>query len=438
MINLFEHYSQEAWDLHYSIFSSGFQHPTIVLNDDGFLPKDVTSPIQYYTGFLEQIGKPLFFNELSIPEYWEIKSTSHSASVWEFDRKRADIHFVEGNPYRQIKEVDWLNQEGKLLAKDYYNSSGYRFAQSSYHEKSNQKRATTYFNKKNQEVLFENHITGDILLNQGKHILMFKSKVEFIVHYLQEANFNTDRIFYNSLGLPFLVALNLTKTGNDILFWQEPIYEDLPGNMKVLLNTHNRATQIIVQEKEAFEKIMRLASPEQKTKISFAGYKYPFKRENLGRLNALILTNSDQIVHLEEIVQKNPQLNIYIGALTEMSSSLMSMDRYKNVRLYPNISSNIVEHLFNTCDIYLDINLGTEILSATREAFLNNMLVLSFDNTTHNMKYVAQDNIFNHTTPYTMLETLEKITQDPQYIIKHNIKQRASVETTAKYKDTIG
>lgn len=439
MINLFEYYSQEAWDLHYSIFSSGFKHPTIVLNDDGFLPRDVTSPIQYYTGFIKQNGKPLFFNELTIPKYWEIRSTSHSATVWELDQKRADIHFVEGNPYRQIKEVDWLSRDGKLFLKDYYNSSGHRFAQSCYSDKNNQKLSTTYFNGKHQEVLFENHVTGDIILNQDNHVFLFKSKVDFVLHYLQEANFNTNRIFYNSLGLPFLIAHYLNKPGKDILFWQEKIHEDLPGNMRVLLNSSIRDTEIVVQNKDSFEKIVNMISEEQKIKVSFAGYKYPFKRDNAGRLNALILTNSDQIVHLEKIVQENPQLNIHIGALTEMSSTLMAMERFENVTLYPNISSKNVEYLFEICDIYLDINLGTEILSATREAFLNNMLVLAFENTIHNQRYVTPRNIFSSLNLENLLGMLKSLTHNPQQIIKLAMEQQEllNVETTDRYRNII-
>lgn len=51
MINLFDSYTQSSWDLHFSLIKSGYINPTIALNDDGFLPDDVTSPYLYYTGF---------------------------------------------------------------------------------------------------------------------------------------------------------------------------------------------------------------------------------------------------------------------------------------------------------------------------------------------------------------------------------------------------
>lgn len=440
MLNLFENYSQESWDLHYSMASSGFNHPTVVLNDDGFLPRDVTSPIQYYTGFTRQTGKPLYFNELPIPDYWEIKSTPQEASVWELDQKRANIYFVEGNPYRQIKEVEWLNREGKVFSKDYYNSSGFRFAQSRIDTQNNQKQSTSYFSKDNREVLVENHITDDIILNNKDGVFFFASKTEFILHYLKDAGFNTDRIFYNSLGFPFLVVYQLDGPGNDILFWQEEIQDQLPGNMRVLLDGFARSQKVVVQNKNVFEKINTLCTVEQSLKVEFAGYKFPFKRENSGKLSALIMTNSDQLKNIEALISQHPNIMFHIGALTEMSSHLLAIARFENVKLFPNISNAVVEKLFRECDIYMDINFGNEILSATREAFLNNMLVLSFEDTLHNSRYVAQPHIFKRDDIQGMHQLLSELERSPQKITSSVQLQKdvLCVEDIQTYKNIVG
>ena len=38
MINLFQTYNKDAWDIHYTQLRQGKDYPTIVIEDDGFLP----------------------------------------------------------------------------------------------------------------------------------------------------------------------------------------------------------------------------------------------------------------------------------------------------------------------------------------------------------------------------------------------------------------
>ena len=87
------------------------------------------------------------------------------------------------------------------------------------------------------------------------------------------------------------------------------------------------------------------------------------------KIKRLILTNSDQIEHLESIVSEVPTMHYHVGAITEMSSRLMDLAKYSNVSLYPNITTEQVKRLYKEADFYLDINHQNEILSATRAAF---------------------------------------------------------------------
>ena len=43
-----------------------------------------------------------------------------------------------------------------------------------------------------------------------------------------------------------------------------------------------------------------------------------------------------------------------------MSSKLLSLSQYENVKLYPIIKEQTVQTLYQQCDIYLDINEGTK------------------------------------------------------------------------------
>ncbi|MGT2832552.1 accessory Sec system glycosylation chaperone GtfB [Streptococcus halotolerans] len=440
MINLFETYDQNSWDLHYSLIVSGYNNPTISITDDGFLPDDVTSPFLYFTGFSEASGRPLYFNEVPVPDYWEIAGNNTQGEILDYEKKRAIINYANPKHLRQVKSVDWLDEKGRLRLTDRYNKYGSRFAQTNYNI-DGQATLTSYFNQKGQEVLTENHTTGDVILNFEGQVHIFKNRSEFVIFYLKTAQFNLDRIFYNSLATPFLVAYRLNKPGNDVLFWQEGLADQLPGNMTVALRgDYSRQTTVIAQDYTAYEKMQELMTQEQKEKTHFLGFLYPFRRQNNNHKEALILTNSDQLENAEQLIRQQQQLHFHIGAITEMSSKLMDLGRYPNVSLYPNISQSNVARLFEQCDLYLDINHGNEILSAIRAAFENRMAILAFDNTCHNRHYVAQENIFASDDYEGMNESLAKILTQPTAMANLLKAQYdgARVETKQHYQAIIG
>ena len=44
MLNLFANYNEHAELLYHSLQAAGYSHPTVVLEDNGFLPAEVESP----------------------------------------------------------------------------------------------------------------------------------------------------------------------------------------------------------------------------------------------------------------------------------------------------------------------------------------------------------------------------------------------------------
>lgn len=408
MINLFDYYSQESWDLHYSLLSSGYKHPTVVIHDEGFLPDDVTSPYQFITGFDKVEGHPLYFNEIKVPDLWEITSTSQSGQIYEYNKLRANITYSKPSYRRFVKEVQWLDENGKIFTVDKYNKQGYCFAKTVY-DLQGKPTSTTYLTEDNKEVLVENHKTGDLILNQDNNILVFKNQTEFVSYYLRISGFDTSRILYNSLATPFFVAHQMGHTKGDILFWQENVRPDIPYNMELLLESSQ--TKIVVQNWASYEKIKEILPNEER--LSYLGYLYPKRRQNLLRPNILILTNSDNIEQLTRLVEQLPQYNFHIGAITEMSSKLLAYSKYDNVKLYPNISDEKLELLKQKCDIYLDINQGNEIFTATRSAFEQAMLILCFKETQHQSKYIAEQNSYWITEVDQMIQHLEKIYENP-------------------------
>lgn len=309
---------------------------------------------------------------------------------------------------RFVKEVQWLDENGKIFTVDKYNKQGYCFAKNVY-DLQGKPTSTTYLTEDNKEVLVENHKTGDLILNQDNNILVFKNQTEFVSYYLRISGFDTSRILYNSLATPFFVAHQMGHTKGDILFWQENVRPDIPYNMELLLEISQ--TKIVVQNWASYEKIKEILPDEER--LSYLGYLYPKRRQNLLRPNILILTNSDNIEQLTRLVEQLPRFNFHIGAITEMSSKLLAYSKYDNVKLYPNISDEKLELLKQKCDIYLDINHGSEIFTATRSAFEQAMLILCFKETQHQSKYIAEQNSYWINEVDQMIQHLEKIYENP-------------------------
>lgn len=61
-------------DLERSLLQAGYKNQTIVLEDNGFLPDFIHTPVGFFTEMHEGCKtSSKFFNELSLPNHWEIR-----------------------------------------------------------------------------------------------------------------------------------------------------------------------------------------------------------------------------------------------------------------------------------------------------------------------------------------------------------------------------
>ena len=277
----------------------------------------------------------------------------------------------------------------------------------------------------------EHFVTGDIVLNDGKEVHIFRSKTDFVVYFLEKHGYSKRRLFFNSLSTPFFVSERLSgERTQDILFWQEPIRAEIPGNMKIILEGRaSRTSQIMVQKKLAYDKLLELGAPAHMVKR--LGFVYPFEKENSGESKVLICTNSDRIEHCKKLVEGLPQMHFYITALTEMSSKLLDMERYENVTLYPGVKKKVLDELFKKCDYYFDVNHEAEIVSAVRNAFLHNHLILAFRETLHNSDCVAQEHIYPANEVDKMITDVKAIIASKE-LLKAHLKMQHEAALTEK------
>ena len=407
MIQLFDLYNQESQDLHYSLTAAGLSDLTVVIEPDGFLPAGVVSPFTYYLGY--DRGKPLYFNQVPVPDFWEIAGSNQFGTINDINQERAMIHFADGLQARLVKKVEWKTPAGRIFQVDHYNRFGACFAKTTF-DGSGQAIITSYRNVDQKEVILENHVTGDILLTlEGQGLRHFSGRVAFIIDFLQGLNVNLDHLLFNSLSTSFLTSFHFPeKSGQDILVWQEPLHDGIPGNMQLILeNDQLRAKTIIIPDYATYERALQLTDAKFHHKFSHLGYHYHFKRDNFVRSDALIVTNSDQLEQIEKLVESLPKVTFRIAAVTEMSSKLLDMLRYPNVVLYQNASPQKIQDLYQLSDIYLDINYGNELLQAVRQAFEHNQLVLAFEETAHNRRYTAPNHIFAKEAVDEMIQTIE-------------------------------
>ncbi len=407
MIQLFDVYNQESQDLHYSLTAAGLSDLTVVIEPDGFLPDGVVSPFTYYLGY--DRGKSLYFNQVPVPDFWEIAGNNQFGTINDLNQERAVIHFADGLQARLVKKVEWKTPAGRIFQVDHYNRFGACFAKTTF-DASGQAIMTSYRNVDQKEVILENHVTGDILLTlEGQGLRHFSGRVAFIIDFLQGLKVNLDHLLFNTLSTSFLTSFHFPdKSGQDILVWQEPLHDDIPGNMQLILeNDQLRAKTIIIPDYVTYERALQLTDEKFHHKFSHLGYHYHFKRDNFVRSDALIVTNSDQLEQIEKLVESLPKVTFRIAAVTEMSSKLLDMLRYPNVVLYQNASPQKIQELYQLSDIYLDINYGNELLQAVRQAFEHNQLVLAFEETAHNRRYTAPNHIFAKEAVDGMIQTIE-------------------------------
>lgn len=397
VVLLLNYYSSDSRNLYESFRKAGYGCRAVVIEDDGFLPEDVMSVYGFFLGNFKGErgipGKPRYFNEIRVPRHWEISGNNTVGEIRDLHRVRGKIFYTEPSHKRLVKIVDWYDENKIPRSSDHYNRWGALYARTTFNARG-QKVNKSYFSGAGREVIVENYVTGDIILNDKDQVRIFPNKTDFVLYALKCAGFEKNRIFYNSLSTPFFVSQRFHGVHKrDILFWQEPERDDIPGNMQIILRGQaSRTSKIMVQKRRTYDGLMKLgASPETVHKLGFI---YPFEKANRHRPEALICTNSDQIEHVREMVEALPGLHFHIAALTEMSSKLMSMESFENVTLYPGIKAEMTEELFERCDYYLDINRESEIVSAVYQAFLHDHLIFAFKETIHNRDYVADERIY--------------------------------------------
>ncbi|MGP0639333.1 accessory Sec system glycosylation chaperone GtfB [Staphylococcus xylosus] len=415
MISLFEQFDEPTRLLHQSLQLSDINPFTIVINDNGFLPNDVTSPYQFFSVNNNGAKKsPKYYNEVKIPRFWEIDGNNEKALIKDMGKVKGEINYKLHDKHRIVSHVKWLDDNGNTRVIDHYSKNGVIFSQTVY-DSFGKAILIQYIDDFGNEIIYENLVTNDIVLTWQDKDYYFKSKTEFIIFYLKLLNRDLSEMIINSLGLPLSVVYNINTPGVNYVFWQEIASNGIPKNMETILNMEsNNQFKVLVTHHNEYEKIKKLAEPQVRDKIYLSGYVYKYNKNNQYSKNALTITNSDQLRHIDKIIEACPEAVFHIASITEMSSTLMMLNQYENVKLYPNINKRQLINLYEMCDVYLDVNQGFEVLNSVKFAFENSMPIIGYEQVAHNRQYTANHNLY-------LDENYTDLINNLKYIMENNM-----------------
>lgn len=435
IILLFEKYTSRSQLLYESMVKAGYSCVPFVIEENDFLPKEIFPIYDLITGdFKRKFARnPRFFNEIEAPDNWNISAginEKYGRISYQHEEK-GRIYYAESEKQFSVKAVEWYDKKGVPRFRDHYNRYGINCARTFYDGKG-KAISKSWLSAEGKEIIVENYVTGDIILNDDNIMKLFRTKIDLIIYYFNKYGIGQNRIFFNSLASPFEIANRLQNSRKrDVLFWQESIEDEIPESMQMILDGRSTRTEkIIVQKRDAYDKLLKLC--EKREMIQELGYIYPFEKQNNHKQEALICTNSEAIEHGRELINAFSQMHFHIVALTLMSPNLMNLKEHGNVSLYPGISMQKLDELFQTCDYYFDINHWDEIASAVYKAFLHNQLIFSFQETVHNREFVADVHVYPISDFESMVADIKKVMEDDILMEQHLKIQREHAMAESK------
>lgn len=396
MINLFQTYNKDAWDIHYTQLRQGKDYPTIVIEDDGFLPSDVTS-IYHFLGYNTCDYNPLHLNDLTLPIAYEVEREGVDFFIMSNDMVVGKV-ILQGEPIERIvKEVWWLDSKGYPYKKDYYNQYGYCFKTETY-VKDLGLVSTSYYSVSGGVLLDENHLVGSILYNNQ----LYLNKLSLYNKCLAELGYSKEPITFNHLGTPLEIILSSLESGHELIFQEEVFVNSIPDNLQYVIHNSDKIS-ISVTNRSTYSIL------ENMCKVQFMMLLVPSKSDLGSFKDVLITTQTDQLTSIEDFVEQLPELEFHIAAPTQMSSKLFDLNKYSNVHLYPNISNNNLDDLFNQCGVFLDIAMSPTVFDANRRALENSLLRVGLIGVSTG-KYISDANLFSLRSLDSLIDYLREVT----------------------------
>ena len=377
MLALFNSVDDATRELMQSLATAGVAFTPVVIQYDGELPDGAVCPFTTYTG-IERTGSPLFFDEVPVPAWCEIRQGREVyAEILRDGYVIGRINY-EPNSFRQVESVDWLLPDGTRSTPshtDHYDRYGNRYATTYYGDGV---AYQTVYRGPREWAIEVNHVSRVVTMRSEHGLLTFATLTDFVSYFLDDQGLADDRVLVNSLSYPLFVVRKRATKPSATLFWQEPMPGDVPGNMATELE-HPRALARIVFCDERLRQKVAARYPGTAVDLAYLSHLGQFAdKDGYDPRRAFTLTHTDEIPGLVELLEAFPDVTFSVAALTLMSEKLHALGRrYPNLTLRPSINHTGIREELDKASVYLDINAGPHVLDAVRAAYYLDLVVLA-------------------------------------------------------------
>ena len=134
-----------------------------------------------------------------------------------------------------------------------------------------------------------------------------------------------------------------------------------------------------------------------------------FDRSNQSKKQAMLVTWSADVKHLEYLLQQLPDWHFHVAAPVYCNNDLTNLSVYSNMTLYQSILHQRIDWLLDDSSIYLDINMGGEVLDVVTRAKERGKTILTFDITRKSMDDGLYDGIFSVERPDDLVNEIKKL-----------------------------
>lgn len=279
--------------------------------------------------------KDRYYAFIDIPQYWSVRADGLNGAIYDNKTKKANIYFKNPIEKRMVSRVEWIDRNNTVYKVDYYNKYGYMYCSENV---SGGNVTVREFYDRNGDIKVLEQTGPKTYTTFGTRISpkSYRGFADYLEAYLK----------YNKI-----YDENIWLTSDEILNKFAWDY----GNFKISYLPQNRLNSdltVITQTNTAFR---ILCSEEQQVNWykENSNYKcdrlYSYLENNkskFGRKEAFIITESDQLEYIEQLINDFPEITFHIAASTIMSDKLTRLDINNNVELYPCITEQKRKELF--------------------------------------------------------------------------------------------
>ena len=337
-----------------------------------------------------KIGKPLFFNDLAVPELWECWTLGITTYLFDGEERRANVVLRGDILSRTVDRVEWFGQGEEIASIDFYNRYGWRSKRSLLTE-AGQPYLDIYLNRQQEEVLLH-------FVSQGT--------------FLHQPPKGRDHLYANKEELQKAVLKQVLPEDEAILLMDKALLDVVKEIPKERLAYCAREAHALDEIKEQVGQILLVEDgllSEKKDGITALSGLVDVDQEKF-QPEALVMTASQEVEGLSSLVHQFPQVTFHIAALTAMGPKLTDLVARPNVRLYPGISLGNYESLLARCSIYLDCNQGEEVMNSSIRALENGLVLFGLKSTVHQEAYKELS---------TITDTVEEMKQQLEILLQH-------------------